>query len=133
MNVAGGTYFVRVRAVNGSGMSAPSNETTVIIGAGGGGNCTAAPGPPSGTAATVSGSTVTVVWNAPAGGNVPISYIVEAGSGPGLSDLANSDLGDAGTTLVANGVGSGTYFVRMRASNSCGTGLPSNEIVVTVQ
>ena len=132
-NVANGTYFVRVRGVSDGIPGAPSNETTVVVGGGGGGNCTAAPGAPTRLAAAINGSRVTVSWSAPGGGNAPTTYIIQAGSAPRLSDLANIDLGSANTTLINNAVGPGTYFVRMLARNSCGTGPASNEIVVTVQ
>ena len=124
--VGNGTYYVRVRAVSASGTSAPSNEATLVVG---GAPCSA-PGSPSGLAViSNSGGTVVLAWNAASGS--PTSYIVEAGSASGLSNLANSDLGLT-TTLTATGVGAGTYYVRVRAKNGCGTGAPSNEITLTV-
>ena len=36
------------------------------------------------------------------------------------------------TSLTATGVAAGTYYVRIRARNSCGVGSPSNEITLVV-
>jgi fibronectin type III domain protein len=130
VGVGPGSYYVRVRASNNDGRSAPSNEVLLVVG-GGGGGCTTAPGAPGGlTLVSNIGSTVVLSWTAASGS--PTTYIVEAGSASGLSDLANSDLGGTSTTLTATNVGAGTYYVRIRARNACGTGAPSNEIVLTV-
>lgn len=126
--VGAGTYYVRVRAkdIISGAMSAPSNEAVLVVG---GGPC-AAPGAPSAlTMVSNSGGTLVLSWAAAPGS--PTSYIVEAGSSSGLSNLANSDLGLT-TTLTANGVGAGTYFVRIRAKNACGTSGLSNEVQFTV-
>jgi hypothetical protein len=59
-------------------------------------------------------------------------YVLEAGSGPGLSNvLSGLDVGPL-SSYAASGVPSGTYYVRVRAGNYAGLGAPSNEIVVTV-
>jgi hypothetical protein len=79
----------------------------------------------------VQGSTVTLRWS-PASAR-PASYVVEAGSFSGGTDLVVSDLGNAGTSMTATGVGAGTYFVRIRARNACGTGTASNEVAVVVR
>ena len=121
-----GTYFVRVRAMNGAGQGPPSNEVVVIVF----GSCATGPGAPSGLRSSVSGSIVTLNWNASAGG--PTSYVVEAGSTPAASDLANFDTGSTSTALTAVGVGAGTYFVRVRGRNSCGVSAVSNEVIVVV-
>lgn len=126
--VGAGTYYVRVRAANAAGTSAPSNEAVVVVG---GGSCTSAPGPPSGLGFSVAGSTVTLLWNASTGPTT--SYIVEAGSSTGFTDLANFDTGGTPPSLTATGVGIGTYFVRVKGRNACGTSGPSNEVVVLVR
>lgn len=127
--VVAGTYYVRVRAGNASGTSAPSNEATLTVG---GGGCSAAPGTPVVTQTNVSatGGTVVLSWTA-APGN-PTSYIVEAGSRSGGVDLANTDLGGPAASLTASGVPRGTYYVRIRGRNACGLGPASNEVVITV-
>ena len=91
-----------------------------------------APNRPFSLAQSVSGSTVTLTWGADSQGDPATSFIVEAGSGPGLSNLVVFDTGSAATTFVATGVPNGSYTVRVRAKNSAGTSSPSNEIVVTV-
>jgi fibronectin type III domain protein len=125
--IGAGTYYVRVRAVSASGASVPSNEAVLVVG--GSGPCVA-PGAPSGLVVVFNtGGVVTLAWTAAAG--APTSYLVEAGSSPGLSDLANSDVGSA-TSFTATGVGAGTYYVRMKAKGPCGTSGPSNEIALVV-
>lgn len=126
ISVPGGVYFVRVKATNAAGTSAASSETVLVVG----GGCTSAPTAPTGLRiVSNSGGTVVLSWNAVAG---VTSYIVEAGSAPGGTNLANADLGSTDTSLTATSVGRGTYYVRIRGKNTCGTGSASNEIVVVV-
>jgi hypothetical protein len=123
--VPDGTYYVRVRASNGVGISAPSNEVTLVVG------CTAAPGAPSGlTIVANSAGIVTLAWTQSSG--QPSSYIVEAGRSSGLADLVTIDLGSANPAMTAHGVAAGTYFVRVRGRNRCGIGPASNEIALVV-
>jgi hypothetical protein len=126
ITVPPGTYFVRVRARNSSGTSAPSNETVVNVG---GGGCVGPPGPPGVLTFTASGLLVTLNWSGASG--QPTTYVVDAGSSPGASDLASFPTGNTATTLSANVV-PGTYFVRVRARNACGTSAPTNEVVIAV-
>jgi hypothetical protein len=126
--VGNGTYYVRVRAQNAAGTSDASNESALVVGSN---TCTSAPGAPGGLTITSSGSTVLLAWNAPAGGCAPTSYVLQAGSSAGASDLANSNVGST-TSYVATGVGNGTYYVRVRAANAYGQSASSNEVVVTV-
>jgi hypothetical protein len=120
VDVPPGTYYVRVRSANAVGVSGPSNEITVR-GAG-------APSQPTALSATNTASTVTLRWTAPSGA-APTGYILEAGSAPGLANLAVVQLG-AQTTYVAAAPPPGTYYVRVRAVNARGTSAPSNEITV---
>ena len=98
-NVGGGVYYVRVRAANTMGVSAPSNEAILIVS----GACSAPPSAPTALVGSANGNTVTLAWGS-ASGN-PTSYIVEGGSAPGLSNVANSDTGSAVSSLTAPGVG----------------------------
>ncbi|MCX6553298.1 MAG: D-Ala-D-Ala carboxypeptidase family metallohydrolase, partial [Acidobacteria bacterium] len=126
--VGSGTYYLRVRATNNAGTSGPSNEAIMVVG---GGGCTVPPGAPGGFTLTQnSGGNVAFRWTAAAGG--PTTYVLEAGSAPGLANLANVDLGGTGTTFATSGVGAGTYYVRVRARNACGLGAASNELVLLV-
>ncbi|MBI3399993.1 MAG: hypothetical protein HY048_01125 [Acidobacteria bacterium] len=122
--VGAGRYYVRVRSSNAAGRSAASNEALLVVG----GVCTGPPAAPVLSAVTA-GSTVTLSWSVPSGAT---SFVLEAGSATGLSNLANTDVGGT-PSYVATGVGAGTYYVRVRAKNSCGTGSPSNETTVTVR
>jgi len=124
--VGSGVYMVRVRSVYPDHLSGASNEIAVVVG----GACGGPPGAPSGLAYTVSGSTVTLTWNAPPG--AVTSYVLIAGYSPRASDAANADTGNSFTTFVATGVGPGTYYVRLHAKNACGVGAPSNELAVVV-
>jgi hypothetical protein len=122
-----GSYFVRVRAQNPVGLSEPSNEVVVTVGAGPCG----VPGAPKSRTYSRSGSTVTLNWIPPAGGPSATSYVVEAGSRTAAADLAIIDTGGAVSTLSATAP-PGHYFVRVRGRVACGTGAPSNEVIVDV-
>ena len=120
-----GTYFVRVQATSVCGVSAPSNEVTLVVQP-----CTAAPLPPSGLSITKAGTSLTIRWTAPAGTS-PTSYTLAVGSAPGLSDLAVLATGTASTTLSGTAP-IGQYYVRVLAQNACGLSGPSNEVFVAV-
>ena len=49
-----------------------------------------------------------------------------------IEAITRRPTGTAATTLVATGVGSATYFVRVRARNSCGMSTSSNEVAIVV-
>ncbi len=129
--VGNGTYFVRVKATNTGGTSGPSNEVALVVG------CTAAPGAPSALHTNQNnGGTVQFGWTAPTftgTSNGPTTYVLEAGTDPGLANLAVVDLGGPGTTVTFGGIGSGTYFVRVKSRNMCGTSAASNEYTLVVQ
>jgi hypothetical protein len=91
-----------------------------------------ASGPPSYLEAIVEGSRVSLTWLPPVSGAAPFSYVIEAGSLPGASDLAILDTASDTPSFVATQVGPGRYFVRVRARTYGGTSAPSNEIRVDV-
>ena len=123
-----GVYYVRVRAVGSDGIAGPpSNEIELRVG----GTCSTSPGIPTGFTHSVAGNTVTLSWNASAGVDPPTSYVVEAGSAPGLSNITVFDTGSAATSLSAFAP-NGVYYVRIRARNACGTSGASNERTIGV-
>ena len=124
-DVPNGSYFVRVFAATGSTESAASNEVRVDVGPGG--TCQI-PVAATNLNFSRSGSLVTLTWAATPNAT---SYIVEAGSAAGLSNIIVIDTGNAATQLVANAP-PGTYFVRVRGKSACGTGAASNQVIITV-
>ncbi|MBI3491006.1 MAG: fibronectin type III domain-containing protein [Acidobacteria bacterium] len=120
-------------AALGACLQSPSNPDCLsagLLSRRAGADVAAAAGPLNLTA-TVSGSTVTLAWSAPAGGDVS-SYILEAGSAAGLANLANFATNSTATSYVATRVPPGTYFVRVRAVTASGLSDPSNEVTVSV-
>ncbi|MGE3190981.1 MAG: hypothetical protein AB7N90_14970 [Vicinamibacterales bacterium] len=61
----------------------------------------------------------------------PTGFRIEAGSASGLANLAVMAV-DGATRAVTVSAPPGTYFVRVRAQNACGTGPASNEVVLAV-
>jgi hypothetical protein len=121
-NVAPGTYYIRVKAENPAGVSAASNEVTVAVGV---------PGPPRNLTGSVSGSIISLSWQAPAIGAAPTGYVIEIGTAAGRTDLTKSvpvtTLAHAGTAVP------GTYYIRVRAITIAGVGAASNEVTVVVR
>ena len=120
-----GIYYVRVRAIDATGESAPSNEIVVTVGTG----CVAAPGRPTSLSARVTGSLVELSWLAAVAGCPATSYVLQAGSVPGASNLASIEV--AGTSF-STPAPSGTYYVRVVARNAFGSSPPSTELIVAL-
>jgi 5-hydroxyisourate hydrolase-like protein (transthyretin family) len=121
-----GFYFLRVRSRAATQVSLPTTEVMINVG-----NVPAPPGPPQNFSVSISGSTVTFTWTAPVVG-VPTTYVLEAGTATGLSNIAVFNTGSAATQLVIPGVPPGTFFVRLRARNAQGNSPPSTERSFTI-
>jgi hypothetical protein len=128
--VPAGTYYVRVRAGNALGLGPPSNEVAVVVGGMAANVC---PGPPRSLTATRSATgLVTLVWLAPGFGTVH-SYLVEAGSSTGLSDIARVNVAGTGVSFPSSTVPSGVYYLRVSAQTAgCPISAPSNEVRLVV-
>jgi predicted phage tail protein len=126
-SVPNGTYFVRVRATGGGGTGPASVETSFSIG----GGPVLPPGAPTNLTSSVSGATVTLAWSPPTTGGPPTNYTVQAGSAPGLSNLATLAVG-ATPSFSTSGVPFGTYFVRVISTNAAGSSAASNEVTIIV-
>ena len=75
--------------------------------------------------ALLNGTQLSLQWAAV--GGVPVAeYIIEAGSGPCLSNLYNGSVGLS--TSISASVGPGVYYVRVRARTGAATSVVSNEI-----
>ena len=118
--VPDGRYYVRVRAASTDGVSGPSNEVDVRVG------CGVALSAPANLLGDVSGTSVFLAWQPVPGAT---AYLLEAGSAPGLANIAS--VPTVATSLAAN-VPAGTYHVRVRAVSACGLGDRSSEVVLRV-
>ena len=119
-DVPDGTYYVRIRAERNGIVGPPSDEFPVVVA-----GCPP-PAAPSALTRGGTGNTVVLDWTPGAGST---GYRVEAGSGPGLANLAV--LSTVAPTLGVSAP-AGVYFVRVRGVNSCGAGPASEELPVTV-
>jgi hypothetical protein len=116
---------VRVKAIDAMGASAASNEVVVVIG----GSCQSAPGAPTGLTSSVVNLSITLSWTA-ATGCAATGYVLSAGTGPGLGNVAAVPVGNAlSFSAIAP---AGTYYVRVTAMNAFGSSAPSNEVVLVV-
>lgn len=77
-------------------------------------------------AATMIGRLVVVTWSSPA---MATHYEVEAGSAPGLRDVA---IVVTAATGLSGELPSGTYYVRVRALNDAAKGPYSNELRIVI-
>ena len=93
--------------------------------------CSAPPLPPADLHLVSNrGGTVAIAWSRSMTSRA--GYILEVGRAPGQSGALVASLGRA-TDFTAHDVLPGTYFVRVRGHNRCGSGAPSNELAVVAQ
>jgi hypothetical protein len=127
LSLTDGTYFGRVRAVNGTGSSGPSPEFTVSVG-----SAALIPGPPGSFAVTTTGISAMFSWTAPTTGAAPAQYVIEAGSEAGLTNVAEIQTPNNLPWFTVPAVPPGTYFVRVRGRTAAGTGPPSQELMLVM-
>ncbi len=89
-----------------------------------------APGTPTGLLSSVSGSTVTIRWNAPTSGGAATGYQLIAGTAPGAANIGAIPV--TGTTLVVPGVPNGVYYARVVATNAAGASAATADVTITV-
>ena len=91
------------------------------------------PNAPTAVNIAVVATTVTIAWTPATTGGIPQSYVIEAGTAPGLANIAVIPSPGTGTSLVVTGVPQGVYWVRVRARNALGTSAtPSPDAQVVV-
>ena len=118
-----GTYYVRVVGVNACGRGPASNEVIVHVGA-------PPPGVPLDLRVTVAGGRASLAWDPPAEGGPVTYYRLEAGSAPGLSNVAvTTTTAPFFLTPIAP---SGTYYVRVRAGSPSGLGPATADALVLI-
>jgi hypothetical protein len=78
----------------------------------------AAPVSPVNPTTSVTGSTVTLTWNAN-GNDASTTYVIEASTSASFVTLV-AQIDIVGTAMTATNVASGTYYVRVRAQNASG-------------
>jgi hypothetical protein len=121
-----GVYYVRVRGVNAAGMGAASSEVRLVVGSTG----NSPPEAPINPAASIDGARLTFTWADAPTGNTPTSYIVEAGSATGLSNIATLPV--SAKSFTFNSVPPGFYFLRVRGVSGSAAGAPSAEVMIVV-
>jgi len=120
--IPNGTYYIRVAAQNLSGTGPASADVVAQVGL--------PPGPPQNAVATASGGVISLSWTPPVSGGAVSTYIVQAGTASGASNVFNAAVG-AGTA-VSGAVAPGTYFLRVLAQGAGGFSPASNEVSVSV-
>ena len=87
------------------------------------------PGVPQNVQAAVVGNTISVSWQPPSGSAV-WTYMVQAGTAPGASNIYRGGVGLV--TTVSSPIANGTYYIRVAAQNLAGTGPASADVVAQV-
>lgn len=118
-----GTYFVRLRRSD-DRAAPPSNQVAVVVG------CSAPPPAPLGLTAALASGVVNFTWT-PAPFSSPTGYVLDAGTRRGAADIARIPLSPEASSFAA-AAPPGTYFVRVRAVNACGSSVATSDAEVTV-
>jgi bacillolysin len=121
-SVPNGTYTLSLRARNAGGISASSSNSVTLTFPG---PCAGVPQVPLNVLAFKSGATIFVYWDPPAGGPAPTAYVVDA------TGSFNGSISTTGRALSGS-ASPGTYNLRVRAVNPCGSGPASPAQSVTI-
>lgn len=115
-----GSYYVRVRAVDGAGRSGPSNEIRVFVAQ------PLPPAAPTGLVGLANGAALTLAWQpSHARGDVS-SFVLDVTGATTLTlPLGMAD------TFSFNGVPTGTYTFAVRALNAFGSSPASNAVTLS--
>lgn len=135
---AGQTYFVIVRAVNGSGIGPFSNQVAAVAGRNstGGTQRLTLPGSPLITSSSVTGPYVTIRWQPPAsnGGERLAGYALYIGTSPnGAASRPLVPVAFNQFSFTFRGVPGRISYAVVRAVNSVGTGPFSNQIAAVAK
>ena len=120
-----GTWYYKVSAVDGAGNVGPASaaaQATVTD--------TVAPSVPSGVAASVSGSSVSVSWSASTDNVGVVGYQVHRGSSAGFTVSAGSKVADVTSTSFTDaGRPVGTWYYRVVAVDAAGNASAASAVV----
>lgn len=90
------------------------------------------PGTPVGLSAVVNGSGARITWSPPNGGPTVSAYALDAGTSSGSSNLVSNYVVGNVLALDTPPLAPGSYFVRVRATNTFGSSTPSTEVSFSV-
>lgn len=119
--VPGGSYVLRLRAVNAGGTSSASSPVSLTFP----GTCSGAPEPPVNALVYNLGRTLFVTWDPAGAGPAPTAFVATVG---GAYTGSFSTTGRA----LSGVVNPGTYTISIVAQNSCGVSTPTATYSVTV-
>jgi hypothetical protein len=121
-----GVYFVRMRARNAASIGTASREVMLVTG-----GALAPPDPPSNVGVFADSARRALIgWTPPRGALT--GYVLEAGTALGRADVGVFPIAASMNTVPVPNVPPGTYYIRLRAVNAAGTGLPSYDTTLIV-
>lgn len=97
------------------------------------GATSAEPAAPTGLAVMNPFGSVSLVWDVPPNGQNLTGYLLEAGSAPGLSDVAIAATNASDPSFTTSPAPPGTYYLRVRAVAGSAVSPPSNEVRLVVR
>jgi hypothetical protein len=120
LTVPTGIFFVRVKATNGTTVSAASNEIQIFV------NVPAPPSAPSNLLGLVNGSTLGLSWLNTLSGGTPTSLILNV-----TGSIVTSLPLPVSESFSFAGVPAGTYTLTVVAANASGLSAASNPVTLT--
>jgi hypothetical protein len=119
-----GAFFVRIRALTGTTMSAASNEIPLYV------NVPVPPSPPEALQSFVAVANLGLAWRNTFRGGPPSSFVLDVESSPfGAVSVPLSAVDD----FFVAAVPPGEYHARLRAANAGGTSAPSGLVIWRVE